>query len=137
MGKPTTTKKTTTTAKKAAAKVAPEPPAIIEAPVPAPAPVPEVVAKPKRVRAAKPAAEKPAAEKLVTEKPVAEKPAKKAAAPKAPRKKAVAMAKTFTAEDIGLRAYFIAEKRQQTGQWGTPEGDWLEAERQLRAESAS
>ena len=43
----------------------------------------------------------------------------------------------FTAEDIALRAYFIAEKRQQIGQHGTPESDWLEAERQLRTESAN
>jgi hypothetical protein len=132
MGKPTTTKKTTTTVKKekAVAKAAAPTEAAIET---IPAPVAEI-AKPKRVRAAK-----PAADKVVAEKPAADKPvvAKKAAAPKVPRKKAVAMAKTFTAEDIALRAYFIAEKRQQIGQHGTPESDWLEAERQLRTESAN
>lgn len=109
MGKKTTTKKTTTT-KRAAAKAAA--PVVFTNEVP----VPATVTKPKRVKATKPAA------------------AKKPAATKTPRKKAAAMAASFTAEDISLRAYFIAEKRQQTGEHGSPEGDWLEAERQLRAE---
>jgi hypothetical protein len=129
MGKPTTTKKTTTPAKRAAAKVAPE--AVITNEIPAPA----TVTKPKRVKAVKPAAEKPLADKPAAAKPAAEK---KAAAPKTPRKpkKATAAAAQFTTEEVALRAYFIAEKRQQMGQWGTPEGDWVEAERQLRAEFA-
>ena len=123
MGKTTTTKKTTP-AKRAAAKVAPEAVTINETPAPAPA----TVTKPKAVKTAKPAAKPATAAK------------KKPATPKAPRskvKKVAAMAAQFTGEDIALRAYFIAEKRQQTGEWGTPEGDWLEAERQLRAELAS
>ena len=40
----------------------------------------------------------------------------------------------LNSDDIALRAYFIAEKRQQLGSPGTPDGDWLEAERQLRSE---
>ena len=40
----------------------------------------------------------------------------------------------FTREEIALRAYFIAEKRQQTGASGDETSDWVEAERQLRAE---
>ncbi len=115
MGKKTTTKKTTTT-KRAAAKIAA--PVVFTNQVPAPA----TVTKPKRAKATKPAA------------------AKKAAAPKTTKttrtRKPAAIAAGFTMEDIGLRAYFIAEKRQQCGQHGTPEGDWLEAERQLRAELA-
>ncbi len=37
-------------------------------------------------------------------------------------------------EDIALRAYFISEKRRQTGTPGDSAQDWLEAERQLHAE---
>lgn len=43
--------------------------------------------------------------------------------------------KTFTTDEIALRAYFIAQDRHSRGAWGTPEGDWLEAERQLREEA--
>jgi hypothetical protein len=37
-------------------------------------------------------------------------------------------------EEIALRAYFIAEKRQRDGLPGNEHLDWLEAERQLQAE---
>ena len=40
----------------------------------------------------------------------------------------------FTREEIALRAYFIAEKRHQTSAPGDETSDWVEAERQLRAE---
>ncbi len=40
-------------------------------------------------------------------------------------------------EDIALRAYFIAERRQQLGLPGDSLGDWTEAERQLLAERAT
>jgi hypothetical protein len=113
MGNKTTTKKTTT-AKRAAAKVAAAVDSNNETPTPA------TVTKPKRAK--------------TTAAPTA---AKKPAAPKRVRKKAVTMARSFTAEDIALRAYFIAEKRQRAGEYGTPESDWLEAERQLSAELAS
>ena len=79
-------------------------------------------------RAAKPsAAKQPAAEKKAATrpKPSAAKPAAKPAA-KAPG---------FTTDDIALRAYFIAEKRRQNGLPGDEHHDWLEAERQLLAES--
>ena len=55
--------------------------------------------------------------------------AKKPAAPKA--KKAAAI----TRDDLALRAYFIAEKRHKLGLPGDEHSDWLEAERQLAAES--
>lgn len=117
MGNKTTTKKNTTT-KRAAAKAAA--PVVFTNDTPAPA----TVAKPKRVAAKPVAAKKPAT-------------AKKPAAAKTPRqRKVTAVAAGFTADDVALRAYFIAERRQQTGDPGTPEGDWLEAERQLLAELA-
>lgn len=37
-------------------------------------------------------------------------------------------------EEIALRAYFIAEKRNRDGLPGNEHLDWLEAERQLQAE---
>jgi hypothetical protein len=53
----------------------------------------------------------------------------------APRKKAI-KAPTISGDDIALRAYFIAERRQKMGWPGDSTGDWVEAERQLRAEAA-
>ena len=41
----------------------------------------------------------------------------------------------FSTEDISVRAYFIGEHRQSLGIAGDSEGDWLEAERQLRSEA--
>jgi hypothetical protein len=38
-------------------------------------------------------------------------------------------------EEIALRAYFIAERRQKMGWHGDSTGDWVEAERQLKAEA--
>lgn len=38
-------------------------------------------------------------------------------------------------DDIALRAYFIAERRQKMGWPGSSADDWLEAESQLRAEA--
>ena len=59
----------------------------------------------------------------------AKKPAvKKPAAPK----KAAAK---YTEDDVALRAYFISEKRQRLGLPGDSHADWVEAERQLAAES--
>ena len=40
----------------------------------------------------------------------------------------------FSNEDVALRAYFIAEKRQAAGIHGDTHSDWIEAERQLRKE---
>jgi len=70
---------------------------------------------------------------------VEKKPAKavKAPAKKKVAKKAPASVKKtlFSNDDIALRAYFIAEKRLKAGLPGNPHQDWLEAEKQLRAES--
>ena len=49
--------------------------------------------------------------------------------PRAPRKSA-----SFSTDDVALRAYFIAEKRQQCGLPGDAHADWVEAERQLAEE---
>lgn len=80
--------------------------------------------------AIKPAAKKPAAPKAKPA-PKAKAAAKAKAAPKSPKPKAPA----YTPEDVALRAYFIAEKRRSLGLHGSEHGDWLEAERQLAAES--
>jgi Protein of unknown function (DUF2934) len=53
----------------------------------------------------------------------------------APRKKAAKEA-GISGEDIALRAYFIAERRHKMGWHGDSTGDWVEAERQLKAEAA-
>ncbi len=68
---------------------------------------------------------KKTAEVATAKKPAAKKPA----VPKA--KKAAA----FSRDDLALRAYFIAEKRQKLGLTGDSHSDWIEAERQLAAES--
>jgi len=64
----------------------------------------------------------------------------KAPKPKAGKKVAKPETKaakvTFTTEDISLRAYFIAERRQAMGWPGNETSDWTEAERQLKAEAA-
>ena len=70
------------------------------------------------------APKKPAAKKSTAKSPVAK--VKKAVAPKAVH--------VITTDDIALRAYFIAEKRQKAGLPGDTHHDWLEAERQLLAE---
>jgi len=107
---------------------------------------PALVAKlaPKRKMATRPPAEAP-----VKAKPAAKAPAKPAAKPavkatrKAPEAVAVAEAATVTTvtapaeiptEIIALRAYYISEARQAAGLPGDSTTDWLEAERQIRAE---
>lgn len=80
-------------------------------------------------RAAKPAAEvKLAAPRKAT-------PAKKAAAPRKPAAKKTAPA--FSAADVAVRAYFVAENRRASGLPGDEHSDWLEAERQLTAEHSA
>ena len=79
--------------------------------------------KAKRVRKPTPAAEKPGVV-TATRTTTATKSSRKS--------KSVATKPAYTSEDIALRAYFIAEKRLQLGIYGSPESDWLEAERQLR-----
>ena len=50
---------------------------------------------------------------------------------RAPKMKGDAIA---TPEQIQLRAYFIAERRKNSGIAGDENGDWAQAERELRAE---
>lgn len=61
------------------------------------------------------------------------KTVKKVVTPKLP--KAVATEIVLSIEEISLRAYFIAERRQAMGWEGSSEQDWIEAERQLKAET--
>lgn len=94
---------------------------------------------PVAVKPAKPAAKDPAP---ADAKPSAE--ASKAVAPKrttkataAPVTEPAAPAATYTSDDIALRAYFIAEKRQAAGIGGDSHSDWIEAERQLAEEAGA
>lgn len=78
------------------------------------------------------------ADEVKKEKPKAPKKvaAKTAAKPKkAAVKKTAPPAVTISSDDIALRAYFLAERRQQEGIPGDEHSDWIEAERQLRAEA--
>ncbi len=86
-------------------------------PEPAPLTSPKKAAKPK---ASKAKAEKPAPAKV---KPAA---VTKGGSPKA----------KITAADVALRAYFIAENRYKHGIAGDATSDWVEAERQLKAEAS-
>lgn len=43
----------------------------------------------------------------------------------------------ITAADVALRAYFIAEKRYKLGIPGDATSDWVEAERQIKAEASA
>ena len=80
--------------------------------------------KPAKAKAAKAAkAAKVVAPKVVTSGLRAQPVTKSAAA-------------SITDVDIALRAYYIAEKRQKLGIPGDSTSDWVEAERQLRAEAA-
>jgi hypothetical protein len=98
-----------------------EPPAAQpDAQVASPVPVPPAVPAPAPAAPAKAPARKPAAKKLVVKKAVKKAPAKKLPA--------------ITVEDISLRAYFIAEHRHKHGLHGDAHSDWVEAERQLKAE---
>jgi hypothetical protein len=74
--------------------------------------------------------EKAVSERKAIKKTVVSKPkaAGKTAAP--------ATAITISNDDIALRAYYIAERRQAMGWPGDSHSDWVEAERQLRAEAA-
>lgn len=84
--------------------------------------------------AVKPAAPEGVAEGTAIVEAKAAKPkARKSQA--APRKTA-AKAPAITDEEIALRAYYIAERRQKMGWHGDSTGDWVEAERQLKAEAA-
>lgn len=93
--------------------------------------VPAAKAPAKKATAKKPSAKVAAPAAPVA--PVAKAPAAKAPAVKA--KKAKVEKTAYTQDDIALRAYFIAEKRHREGIHGDSHSDWIEAERQLLAES--
>ncbi len=100
--------------------------------------VPETAAegesKPKRVR--KPAVPKPPAEgalEPVKKAPRRKAPAAQGSVPATAEDSALDV--SLSMEDISVRAYFIGEHRRSLGRCGDSEGDWLEAERQLRSET--
>jgi Protein of unknown function (DUF2934) len=78
---------------------------------------------------------KPVAEKVAVPEPVPAKP--KAVASKT--KPALRRTKkpAYSQEDVALRAYFIAERRQAAGLPGDSHQDWIEAERQLASEAST
>jgi hypothetical protein len=90
---------------------------------------------PKRAKASsskKPSQEVDVAAKRNTSLPLAEFPATpKSRRAAAVRKKAAA---EISANEIALRAYYIAEHRRNLRLPGDELGDWVEAERQLRKE---
>lgn len=90
----------------------------------------EAIKKPSAKKAGKAAATKPAPAPSESKAPTA---------PKSKPKQAAKPAKTpeivITNDDIALRAYYIAERRHKLGWPGDSTGDWVEAERQLRAEA--
>jgi len=88
--------------------------------------------EPKALKAGK--ADKEKKEKKAKDK--APKAGKKAPAPKKEKAGAGAVEITISNDDISLRAYFIAERRQAMGWPGDSTSDWVEAERQLKAEAA-
>jgi hypothetical protein len=133
MGKPTTNSTKKTTARKGLPKNgAAHPPVAAAAAAPAPAPAPVAIpapeARPRRAaKAARAAEPKPERKKAATKRTTtAQKRTVKSQSP--------AARASYSQEDVALRAYFIGERRQQTGTPGSPESDWLEAEQQLRAE---
>lgn len=102
-------------------------PVLVQAKAPAAeAPVPPAEPTPAAPKAKKTAAKKAPAKKK--SKPAAEEPVVETV---------VIEEIVISNDDIALRAYFIAQDRQARGQWGDETGDWVEAERQLRAEAAA
>lgn len=103
----------------------------------------EKAGKEKKVKKEKPVEAKvekkaaPKKTKVVEEKVEAVKATTKAIKAKAvaPVVEAAEVVFTFTTEELSLRAYFIAERRQAMGWPGDETSDWVEAERQLLAEA--
>lgn len=87
----------------------------------------------------KKASSKPA-KRAATRKPAAKVPASVSVAKVATVKKAAktkpAISVVISDSDIALRAYFIAERRQNLGWDGDEHGDWVEAKRQLEEEAS-
>ena len=126
-----TVKKTVKKVSKKTAPAAPEKPRSAEKPPIAEEPPKAEEPSKKGVKAAvdvSPIVEAPAAQQKKT---------KKAASPKASKKttKKKGTIPSPTIEEISLRAYYIAERRQKMGWPGDSQSDWLEAERQLLEEA--
>ncbi len=105
-----------------------------------PSPKPNGVAKTPTLKSplatAAPAGPVPSApDKTTATKPKAA-PVKKAATRSTAASKTSRSPSVISNDDIALRAYFISEKRRAKGLPGDEAHDWIEAERQLRAESA-
>lgn len=87
----------------------------------------------KAVRPSKTAAGKPKAttrKKRTPGKSTTKLPASFSLEPKPP-----VTAPVISHDDIALRAYFLAERRQKMGWPGDSATDWADAEKQLRAEA--
>ena len=89
-------------------------------------------ATPKPRVASKPKAAARAGASLATDQPA---PAKSKPAQAKPKRAEAGSG--VRQEDIAVRAYLIAEKRQQLGLPGDSLGDWVEAERQLLGERSA
>lgn len=85
---------------------------------------------PKKAKKTSASPAKKTASKTKTAKPVRKPAARKAPVGKsaAARRRAVV---SVTAEEIALKAYYLGERRRHLGLPGSPESDWLQAEREL------
>jgi len=94
--------------------------------------------KPKTKKASKKTDETAVAEVAIESTAPPAKPAAKAKAkPKAParpKKAAPTPEIEISVEEIGLRAYFISERRREHNLPGDETSDWIDAERELRFE---
>jgi len=86
------------------------------------------VKKTVRKKAAKKTARQPAAARTITATPIRVITRHRGA-----KSKTVIQNKSVTKADIALAAYYIGERRRAAGLPGSPESDWLDAERKLRA----
>lgn len=111
-------------------------PVLVQAKAPAAeAPVPPV--EPAAPKARKAPAKKAPAKKKATAPVVEAAAAEETPAPEPVIETVVVEEIVITNDDIALRAYFISQDRRARGHWGDETGDWVEAERQLRAEAAA
>lgn len=101
------------------------------------------IVKPSSVRNSSPRAATPGAANndAIIEKPIRAKVATTTTRKRTPARKTSPFPSQnghlhpITAEQIALRAYYLAEKRQKKGLPGNPNSDWLEAEAQLQTEA--
>ena len=91
--------------------------------------------KPASAKDSSTAGKKPVKKMAATTKTPAAAAKKTVKVPAKKKPAAVATPPPPSYDDISLRAYFISEKRMQLGLPGDSAQDWVEAERQLVAES--